>query len=216
MKKVMIWSLVIAIIVGVVLILNSCLLFPWQWMARKNKRAALEYVNTNCFDAKFVDAYYRTTKYNPENRGHDQFVFEQNGIRFPVFVENGRITIDFYWKAFAEYQLYNTYIKPFEESRNITMEFNYITSDLQKFFKNSPNADISQFDGSVDFGVLLHKEDKSAIPRSMGWLYDFYCYCKENFPFSSYTVTIICKSSSAIFTDETVFENEDEFYNSFR
>ena len=204
-----------AAVVGVVLILNANLMFPWQWEARKNKRAAIEYINATYSDAKFIRAYYRTTKINLGNPGHDQFIFERNGIRFPVFAENGRVANDFYWKAFAEYQLYNTYIKPFVEPRNITAEFSY-ASDLQKFFKNNPMADISQYDGSVDFGVLLHEDDASAYPRSLGWLYDFYCYCKENFPFTSYTVTIICKRSSIRFSDESEFANEDVFYNSFR
>lgn len=70
----------------------------------KNKRAVFEYVNANYSDAKFIRAYYRTTKINLGNSGHDQFIFERSGIRFPVFAEHGRIANDFYWKSFAEYQ----------------------------------------------------------------------------------------------------------------
>ncbi|MDE7361652.1 MAG: hypothetical protein K2N38_06945 [Oscillospiraceae bacterium] len=202
-------------VVGVLLILNANLLFPWQWEARKNKRAAIDYVNANYSEAKFVEAYYGTTKFNPENNGYDSFYFEQNGIRFPVIAEDGRVATDFYWTSFAEYQLYNTYIKPFVEPRNITAEFSYY-SDLQKFFKNNPMADILQYDGSVDFVVRLHKDEASEYPRFVGWLYDFYCYCKEKFPFTSYTVTIKCKRSSIRFSDESAFANEDDFYNSFR
>ncbi|MBD5113072.1 MAG: hypothetical protein HDT42_11180 [Ruminococcaceae bacterium] len=217
MKKTVLIKILLSVLaaVGIVLILNANLLFPWQKEARKNKRAVFEYVNVNYPDAKFIRSYYRTTQINLGNPGHDQFVFEQDGIRFPIFAEHGRIANDFYWKAFAEYQLYNTYIKPFEESRNITAKFNYIASDLQKFFRNNPKANISQFDGSVDFVVLLHNNDSSTNPKSLGWLYDFYCYCKENVNIPRYTVTIICKGSSTIFTNESEFENEDGFYKSF-
>lgn len=89
--------------------------------------------------------------------------------------------------------------------RNITVEFNYTTSDLQKFFESNPNANILQFDGSVDFGVILHNSDSSTNPKSLGWLYDFYCYCKENINIPRYTVTIICKGSSTIF--KMIFTN---------
>lgn len=210
-KKVLTIILSLAAVVGIGLVLNANLLFPWQKEARRNKRAAFEYVNANHSNAKFIRAYYRTTKI--ASAGLDQFVFEKNGIRFPVFAENGRVANDFYWKAFADHQLYNTYIKPFAEPRNITAKFSYSHSDLQEFFENNPGASVSQFKGSVDFMIY---DDKSTDPKSMGWPYDFYCYCKENIPFPSYTVTIICLGSSLIFSDESEFENEDDFYNSFR
>lgn len=212
-KRCIIRLLIIVAVIGVVLILNASLLFPWQWEARKNKRAAFEYINATYSDARYIRAYYRTTKINLGNPGHDQFIFERNGIRFPVFAEHGRVANDFYWNAFAEHQLYITYIKPFTEPRNITAEFSYHSSDLREFFDNNPDADISQFDGSVDFGIY---DNRCTDPRSLGWLYDFYCYCKEEFPFSSYTVTIICMGSSTIFSNESEFKNEADFYNSFR
>ncbi len=186
----------------------------WQFEAQKNKRAAIEYVNTNYPDAKFVKGYYRSTEFNPENNLGDQFAFDLDDVRFIIDVDDGRIVFDFYWNAYAEYQLYNTYLKPFVESRNITTEFEYIEFDLARFYKNNPNADISQFDGSVDFRILLHYDEESINPESLGWLYDFYIYCKEILPFS-YTVTIISKESSTIFSNESEFENEDAFYNSF-
>lgn len=187
----------------------------WQFEAQKNKRAAIEYVQTNYPGAKFVKGHYRSTKFNPENNLGDQFAFEQDDVRFIIDVDDGRIVYDFYWNAYAEHQLYNTYLKPFVESRNITAEFEYIEFDLAQFYKNNPNADISQFDGSVDFRILLYNDEESKNPESLGWLYDFYCYCKENINLSSYTVTIFCRESSIIFADESEFKNEADFYNSF-
>lgn len=218
MKKTVLIKILLSVaaVIGICAILGANLLFPWQNEARKNRKATFEYVDTNHPDAKFIVAYYDSTKINFENKQYDRFVFEQNGIRFTIFAQDGRVTTDFYLKAFAEYQLYNTYIKPFTESRNITAEFNYTTSDLQDFFENNPNADISQFDGGVGFGIELFKDEHSTNPQSVKWLYDFYCYCKENFPFRRYTVSIICKGSSAIFSNESTFKNETEFYNSFR
>lgn len=218
MKKTVLVKILLsaAAVIGICAVLNANLLFPWQKEARKNKHAALEYVSNYYPEAIFVKAYYRTTKINLGNPGYDQFVFELNGIRFPIFAEHGKVAMDLYRKAFAERQLYDAYIKPFEEARNITAKFNYTTNELQEFFKNNPEADISQFDGGVGFGIELYEDDKSANPESIEWLYDFYCYCKEEFPFSGYTVTIICKGSSAIFSNESEFKNEAEFYNSFR
>ncbi len=184
----------------------------WQFEAQKNKRAAIEYVNTNYPDANFVKGYYRSTEFNPENNLGDQFAFELDDIRFIIDVDDGRIVCDFYWKAYAEHQLYNTYIKPFAEPRNITAEFSYISSDLQDFFETNPEANISQFEGGVGFRIY---DDECTNPKSLGWLYDFYCYCKESIPFTSYTVTMICLESSLTFSNESEFENEDAFYNSF-
>lgn len=140
----------------------------------------MEYVSEYFPGATFVEAYYNTTKINLGNPGYDQFVFELNGIKFPVFAEDGKVANDFYWKAFAEHQLYNTYIKPFAEPRKITAEFSYITSDLQDFFETNPEANISQFDGSVD--IMIY-DGECTNPKSLGWLYDFYSYCRGNIPF---------------------------------
>ncbi|MCM1166300.1 MAG: hypothetical protein NC299_11480 [Lachnospiraceae bacterium] len=215
MKKTILIKILLsaAAVTAIVLFLNASLLFPWQWEARKNKHAALEYVSDKFPEANFVKAYYRTTKINFGNPGHDQFVFELNGIRFPVFAEHGKVANDFCSEAFAEYQLYNTYIKPFVESRNIVAEFNYYTSDLQEFFKYNPESNISQFDGSVWIKIY---DDKCNNPKSSGWLYEFYCYCRDNIPFTSYTVTMICLGGSLTYSSEQIFSNEDDFYNSFR
>lgn len=211
-KTVLIKILVsVVTVVGIVLILHVNLLFPWQWTARKNRLAVLEYVDSTYSDTKFIRAYYNSTKI--AGAGHDQFVFERNGIRFSVYADHGRVATDFFWYAFAEHQLYNAYIKPFTAPRNITAEFSYSASDLRNFFENNPDEDISQFDGSI--GLTIY-DNKCNDPRSLGWLYNFYCYCKESFPFSSYTVTMICLESSLTFSNISQFANEDEFYNNFK
>ena len=211
-KTVLIKILVsVVTVVGIVLILHVNLLYPSQWTARKNRLAVLEYVDSTYSDTKFIRAYYNSTKI--AGAGHDQFVFERNGIRFSVYADHGRVATDFLWYAFAEHQLYNAYIKPFTAPRNITAEFSYSASDLRNFFENNPDEDISQFDGSI--GLTIY-DNKCNDPRSLGWLYNFYCYCKESFPFSSYTVTMICLESSLTFSNISQFANEDEFYNNFK
>ena len=204
-------SISVAASVGVVLILNANLLFPWQWEAWKNKRAAFDYVNSTYPDAKFISANYKSTQIATSNV--DRFVFKRNGIEFMIIAEDGQVATDFYSTAFAEHQLYKAYIEPFTASRNITAEFSYICSNLEIYFENNPDADISQYDGSVGFQIY---DRKCTDPRSSGWLYEFYCYCKENFPFSSYSVSIICSDSVLDFSKNSQFESEDDFYDSFR
>ena len=177
----------------------------------KKQTAALEYVSENYSDAKFIEAHYGTTKINFGSNGYDQFVFDLNGVRFSIFAERGEITIDSYWSAFAEHQLYNTYIKPFAEPRKITASFSYNSNQLLDYFKNNPEANISQFDGGVD--IMIY-DGECTNPKSLGWLYDFYSYCRGNIPFG-YTVTIICRNSSLTFSKECRFKNENAFYNSF-
>lgn len=207
--------IIIILVVGSIMLCNGLLLFPWQFEAQKDKHAAIEYVKTKYPEAKFKKGYYKTTEFRPgASKPYNQFIFEDSGMRFGVFVSEGRIAGDFYWEAYAEHQFYNTYIKPFVESRDITAEFEYIEFDLAEFYENNPNADISQYDGGMDFKVFLSDDERSKNPESLGWLYDFYCYSKQTFPFSYY-VTIYCKGSKIIFTDESDFKSEADFYNSF-
>ncbi len=93
MKKIVLIKILLsaAAVIGICAILNANLLLPWQREARKNKQAALEYVSDNYPEAIFVEAYYRTTKVNP---GYDQFVFELNEIKFPIFAEHGKVAMD--------------------------------------------------------------------------------------------------------------------------
>ena len=204
-------SISVAASVGVVLILNANLLFPWQWEAWKNKRAAFDYVNSTYPDAKFISANYKSTQIATSNV--DRFVFKRNGIEFMIIAEDGQVDSDSYWYSFAKHQLYKTYIEPFTASRNITAEFSYSCYDLEKYFENNPNADISQYDGSVEVTIY---DSECTDPRASGWMYEFYCYCKKNFPFSSYSVTMMNSDGFLIFRKNSQFESKDDFYDSFR
>lgn len=187
----------------------------WQFEAQKNKRAAIEYVKATYPEAKFKKGHYISTELFTTNNSGDRIDFEQYGIKFTIYVDDGKIVADSYWKVYAEHQLYNTYLKSFVESRGITADFMYTSSDLQKFYKNNPNANISQFDGSVGFLIVLYGNDESKNPESLGWLYDFYCYCRENITIPEYTVTIQCLGGNVTYSNKSEFNNEADFYNSF-
>ena len=202
-------SISVAAAVGVVLLLNANLLFPWQWLQRENKQAALEYVKSTYPDARFISATYNTNKFL--STASDRFDFEQNGIEFSVYVDNGHVSSDGYCYSYVEYRLYKAYIEPFTAPRKITAEFSYSWYNSADYFKNNPDADFSQY-GIIEIEI---NDSECTDPRSSGWLYEFYCYCKENFPFSSYSVSIICSDSVLDFSKNSQFESEDDFYNSF-
>ena len=203
-------SISVAAAVGVVLILNANLLFPWQWVQRENKRAALEYVNSTYPGARFISAYYNSTKFL--NTTSDRFDFEQNGIKFSVRVSSGDVSSDDYRYSYVEYRLYKAYIEPFTAPRKITAEFSYSWDNFSDYFNNNLDADFSQFEGSVEIEI---NDSKCTDPRFAGWLYEFYRYCKRSFPISDYSISIICSDNVLKFSDDSQFESEDDFYNSF-
>lgn len=186
----------------------------WQFQAQKNKRAAIEYVNEHYPGAKLVQQHYKSTSIDPWVFRIDRFYFELNGINFGIFVEKGSVSTDFYWRAFTKQQIYISYLKPFFEMRNVTAEFDFTSSDLESFFRNSPKTDISQFQGGISLLIRPNTDDVHTTPESFGWLYDFYCYCRENIT-NRYYVNITCKNSSINFNNETVYNNEKEFYAAF-
>ena len=109
MKKKIKLCICIAIIAMVVLDFVNPPLW-WQFEAQKDKHAAIEYVKTKYPEAKFKKGYYKTTEFRPgASKPYNQFIFEDSGMRFGVFVSEGRIAGDFYWEAYAEHQFYNTY-----------------------------------------------------------------------------------------------------------
>lgn len=53
--------LIITTIVAGAFVLNANMLFPWQWNAKRNKRAVLEYITQHFPTAEIVDVDYKST-----------------------------------------------------------------------------------------------------------------------------------------------------------
>ncbi|MBD5112880.1 MAG: hypothetical protein HDT42_10205 [Ruminococcaceae bacterium] len=188
----------------------------WQFQAQKNKRTVMKYVNEHYPGAKLVQQHYRSTSIDPYEFRIDSFTFEWNDICFWIQVERERIS-DFYWVAYADRKVYDSYLKSFFETRNITAKISYpgySTPTITSFFEENPEADISQFEGKINLVIHPNIDDAHTTPESFGWLYDFYCHCKENITIR-YSVNITCKNSSINFNNETVYNNEKEFYDAF-
>lgn len=206
-----------ACVVALVVFLHVNLLFPWQWRALCNKTAAIEYVKKSYPNARLIESDYESTEFNPWRTAMDRFCFGWNGVKFYIIVEQGEISYDFYWHGVARKIIDENYIAPFLETRKVSSDYELHCSELEEFLrKNDPVTDISQFNGHIEIRMLPHYDDKKTTPKSLGWLYDFYCYCNENIDLPDYIVNIVYNGRRIKFTQATSFQDEAEFYSSFR
>lgn len=168
-----------ACVVVVIVFLHVNLLFPWQWRALGNKLTAMEYAKKYYPNARIIKSEYESTGLDPWRTVMDCFYLKCDGVEFYIIVEQGEVFYDFYWYGVARKIIDENYIIPFFETRKVTSDYELKCSALEEFLcKNSPVTDVSQFNGYVEIRMLPHYDGINKTPRSLGWLYDFYCYCK--------------------------------------
>lgn len=211
-KKSFAAALTFAVVVSLVLILNANLLFPWQWEARKNKRAILEYVHQNYPNAKIIHAHY-DYGFNPWNKTSDYIAFEWDDVEFGVSAEDGRIAVDGYPGARAIHQFNKIIQDGFMKPRGIETAYtNY--SFLDNYKKAYP------YTGGLVVRITVF--DQGTTPQEVGWLYDFYKYWRNEGDFlTEYWVEIdIVKNDDVIYhsyySDKEEYSSESEFYSAFK
>lgn len=79
---------VIIALVTLTIILNANMLFPWQWGAKKNQEAALEYVSKHLPTAEIVDADYKSMVPGWMSIPMDTFYLELDGIEFTLITQS--------------------------------------------------------------------------------------------------------------------------------
>lgn len=198
-------------VIGCVVILNSQLLFPWQWGARKNKKVILDYAAKHYPNAKIVKEEYVTAHIFLWNNFEDYVVFKWDGLEFGISAEFGKIIVDGYCGARAIAQFDQIIQDGFLKPRGITAYTHY------RFVDNY--YEIYPYTGGLV--VRLTVRDQGTAPQEVGWLYDFYNYWRKEADFlTEYGVNIsIVENRETIyhinFDDKSCFSNESAFYAAF-
>ena len=211
----------IAAIVGIIAIMHANFLFPWQWRTLNNKAAMVLYAKENYPGAKIVDQHYETAEFNPWAISRDYITIKWNDLEFGLSTEDGRYISDGYWMGVAHKAVYDAFLSPFFEQRNIKFDCDIQASKLAAYLRDNPGSDITGFDDWGTRIVIFPKYVRGKkMPRDLGWLYDFYRYCKENISLSSYKVTLVYppedKGSWFIHIEEdSEYNSEEEFYSAF-
>ncbi len=209
-------------IVGIIIFLHINLFFPWQWRALNNKNAILNYARENYPGAKIIDQHYQTLEFVPGRSAIDCITFNWNDVEFAICTERGQYIQDNYWLGVASKTIYETFLVPFFTPRGVKFDYEIIASDVALFLQENPNGNITNFDDGETQIIIRPEFMKGARqPRDLGWMYDFYCYCKKNTILQSYEITLIYPSLDKgeyymRFTQNSNLRSDSDFYAAFR
>lgn len=211
-KKVIIALAVIGAIVGISAACNIAMLFPWQYQARYNRKAILEYARNNYPEAKIIKEHYHTMKFNPTNKPYDVIWFELDEIEFYIAARDGRVNYDddSYPQARVITQFDKIIKDGFLKPRNVISSIQYsFQDDYRKIYP---------YTGSL----YIELRAQGSTPSEVGWLFDFYKYWKKEGAFlKEYQVSILIYEDNVmrgyvIIKNDSEFSNEDEFYSAFK
>lgn len=183
---------VLSVLLGsviVVIICNSAMLFPWQYRARHNKKAILEYAEENYPGAEIVEELYPTMKFNPTGVPYDMIRFKLDKIEFYIKARDGEVTghCDGYGEAKIREEIREKYLRDFF-SRQDFMHEPDITFFYDKNYFPQKDASLESFHGSIRLDFVMNYDESKKFPEDYGWFYDFYCYWKEICPTDGYSL----------------------------
>lgn len=213
-KRILTVVLSIAAVVGIVMVLNANMLFPWQYQARRNRKAILEYVRNTYPKAIMIEEHYQTMKFNPTNKPHDVIWFELDGIKFYVAACDGIVgdNDDDYPEARVTAQFDKIIKDGFLKPKQITSAVPSYT--FYDGYKKYPYTG--------ELAVELNIFGEGVIPQKIEWLYDFYKYWKkEGTILREYRVYLILYATSSkrdsyiLIENDSDFADENEFYSAF-
>lgn len=220
--------LIIIIIVAGAFVLNANMLFPWQWNAKRNKRAVLEYITQHFPSAEIVDVDYKSTVLSWMSVPMDTFYLKFDGIEFTLITQKGKVLRDTYHEAKAEKYIRENFIDSFMNERGLSpkvkISFIYNSDDYGKIRVDSLD-DIYGFGGSIDVKITQDNIDGIYSPKNVGWFFDFYQYWTENCDLTNCSVYMYyhcnnCETNKSVYricfeSGEMTYSDEKDFYNHF-
>lgn len=222
LKRVLIVLAVIFVIVGTLSVCNCAMLYPWQYQARNNRRAILEYADKNYPEAKIVKENYPTMKFNPTNKPYDVIWFELDGVDFYIKARDGEVDYDDdgYGIALLEKAVREDYLNDFFVQRELSYHvditfWDYIPPPVEQV------VDLKDLTETISLDIVLEYEEDKQTPRDFDWFYDFYCYWKEKCPTEKFSIRFCYKlKRTAVYSlycdSGSEFDNEEDFYNQFK
>ncbi len=220
--KVIIVLAAIAAIVGFLAICNAAMLYPWQYRARHNRRAILTYARENYPEAKIIEEYYPTMKFNPTGDPYDLIWFELDGIEFYIEARDGKVNYDNdgYGVALLVNEIREKYLDNFFLQQGLSYEpdISFLYND---YYWPPRNASLSTFHGSICLDIVLDYDNDKQFPNDYGWFFDFYCYWREVCPTDKFSLRFCYrmrggKSYQLYCYSSSEFDNEDDFWGQFK
>ncbi len=221
-RKVIFALLVLLGLVIVVIICNSAMLFPWQYRARHNRNAILEYAEKNYPGADIVKELYPTMKFNPTGNPYDIIWFEFNETEFYIRARDGEVNshCDGYGEAKIKKEIREKYLQDFFSRQDFLYEPDIIFLYDKNYFPQK-NASLKSFHGSIQLDFVMNYDESKKFPEDYGWFYDFYCYWKEVCPTDGYSLRFCFRINKNTYyqlrcDSKSKFVDKDDFYKSFK
>lgn len=188
----------------------------WQFEAQQNQKVILDYAKEHYPNAKVVQEVYQSTGLNFTSNPHDYIVFEQNGVTFSIWANDGVFWGENFLSSksvqYVEQEIIDAFLAPRKINANYSV---YFTGD------NFPVTSVSEYKDGIRIHIAPEYVFEKNNPRELGWLYDFYLYIYEHPELNN---TSICFTYS-INKNTSYFANvnasgslisENDFYSTFR
>lgn len=226
-KKNLTRNRIIALVFTAILILvpilcfQSCKAHPEKWLpqCRENREAIVSYAKKHYPNATIVEEIYNSSEFNPTNNPSDVIIFELDGIQFSISAKMGEITPevdDLYGSALLSQEIRQKYLDDFNNRYHLNIDPGI---SFWEYIPKSTDT-LDTYNGHLFLDFVLQYEQGANNPRQLGWIYNFYCYWKESYPRSNYTIRFVY-----IIDEEHLFElelsskedfvDENSFYDAF-
>lgn len=187
----------------------------WQKEAQQNQKVILEYAKEHYPNAKIIEEKYESNKFNWSANPLDQIVFEQDGVQFAIWANDGEFGGDNFLSAKASQYIKREIIEPFIIPRNITAKYGVY------FSGKAPEGPVVEYDEGIRIHLNVISDYQKDTPEKSGWLYDFYIYFQSESNLKDYQVSIQYRVNDDSyyllrFREDSTFASYEEFYNAFQ
>ena len=187
----------------------------WQKEAQQNQKVILEYAKEHYPNAKIVKEIYKSNKLNWSANPLDQIVFEQDGVQFAIWANDGEFGGDNFLSAKASQYIKREIIEPFIIPRNITAKYGVY------FSGKAPVGPVVEYDEGMRIHFNVKSDYQKDTPEKSGWLYDFFIYFQSESNLKDYQVIINYRTNNGVryklrFQEDSTFASSEEFYNAFQ
>ncbi|MBQ9948723.1 MAG: hypothetical protein IJO91_10085 [Oscillospiraceae bacterium] len=186
----------------------------WQKEAQENKKVILEYAEQYFPDAIIVEQVYQSANFNITSDSHDYIIFEQDGVRFSIWANNGKFLGENFVKSRANQYIERELLLPYWKKNSLSATFNtYIPGSY-------PPEDLSEYEDAVFVNINQTYIEEKNTPDEIDWFYDFYLYWQTTATLQQYWVTICYTADNntsyhILFNQDSIFQDANDFYAAF-
>lgn len=167
---------ILAAIVGLIILLNVNLMFPWQRGNKENRDAMTAYLDENYPGAKIIKKKYHTPRWLTFQE-EDCFSVEFNGVQFWIGAQSGTISTDTYVKSQTfddiEDLIYYGFCVPYSDFLQTPAK-----SIRPRVSCNAPNGGFYDYGGTLELDVQIRQRSISETD----WVNSFRTFMRYDFP----------------------------------